>query len=85
MLKRAVAKADTPAVVSPYWLLRHVHGSHEIDRGAPMGGRYLGPRDPGSPSRATNPSSLQESRQARCQSDRDSRCRDVGSDSQRRC
>jgi integrase/recombinase XerD len=33
MVKRAAAKAGNPEAVSPHWL-RHVHGSHAIDRGA---------------------------------------------------
>ena len=35
MVKRAAAKAGITMAVSPHWL-RHVHGSHAIDRGASL-------------------------------------------------
>jgi len=35
IVKRAAAKADIEAPVSPHWL-RHAHASHAIDRGATL-------------------------------------------------
>ena len=35
MVKRAVARAGVNAAISPHWL-RHAHGSHAIEKGAPL-------------------------------------------------
>jgi integrase/recombinase XerD len=35
MVKRTAAKAGVNGAVSPHWL-RHAHGSHAIERGAPL-------------------------------------------------
>src|SRR5215468_260520 len=35
MVKRTAARAGVNAAISPHWL-RHAHGSHAIDEGAPL-------------------------------------------------
>jgi integrase len=35
MVKRTAARAGVNAAISPHWL-RHAHGSHAIDKGAPL-------------------------------------------------
>src|SRR5215475_6546047 len=35
MVKRTAARAGVDAAISPHWL-RHAHGSHAIDEGAPL-------------------------------------------------